>query len=90
MQGIAWWINTITILTVAVSLFRYWFLGRGVDGIKGQCMLQIVSCLLQLGYNCLIYRTNPDLWGSILYQPLLLWGLLMSVKGLKNARPHSD
>jgi hypothetical protein len=86
---VAWWINAITVVTVFISIAKYWWLGQGVDGVRGQCYTQIVACFLQLAYNALIYSNSPELWGSLLYQPLLLWGLFMSVKGLRNADRHS-
>jgi hypothetical protein len=85
MSTVAWWINIISAVTVVISIVKYWYLGKGIYGIKGQCYIQIVACFLQLAYNALIYNHNPELWGSLLYQPLLLWGAIMSLKGLRNA-----
>lgn len=87
--SVAWWINAITVVTVFISIAKYWWLGQGVDGVRGQCYTQFVACGLQLVYNALIYHTNPALWGSLLYQPLLLWGAVMAMKGLKNADKDS-
>lgn len=87
-NNVAWWINVITVVTVLISIVKYWWLGKGVDGVRGQCHAQIVACVLQFVYNVLIYHTNPNLWGSLLYEPLLLWGVVMAMKGLKNADRH--
>lgn len=79
------WVNGITIATVVLSIAKYWYLGKGKDGVVGNCVLQMVACVLQFVYNALIFYINPDLWGSLLYQPLLVFGYLMAIKGLNNA-----
>lgn len=78
-------INLISIITVLVSIAKYWYLGYGNKRVRAVCEWQIIGSLLQMVYNALIVSRDPALWGSTLYQPVLLWGLVMSVKGWRNA-----
>jgi len=77
-------INFITLVTVVLSIVKYWYLGKGKNGILGLCSIQILVSALQIVYNVMVVQINPALWTSYLYIPLLFFGIYAAVKGIGN------
>ena len=77
-------INVVSVITVAVGVAKYWYLGYGNKKIRRVCEYQILGSVLQMAYNWLIITRDPALWGSMLYQPVLVWSIFMSFKGWHN------
>lgn len=71
-------------ITVVLSVVKYWYLGKGKHGILGLCAVQIVVSVLQIVYNVLVVQVSSALWTSYLYIPLLFFGIYAAVKGIGN------
>lgn len=79
-------INIVSVVTVATGIAKYWYLGFGDKKVRAVCEWQIVGAVLQVAYNWMIVTRDPALWGSLLYQPVLVWSIIMSLKGWNNAK----
>lgn len=77
-------INFGSLFIVVVGLYKYWILAEGASRLRRVYSLQIVIGTINFVINGLIVYKHPDVWGTLAFQVVIVWSVLMSIKGLKN------
>lgn len=75
-------INIGSIITVALGFCKYYVLSKGASRLRKVYWLQICIGILGIITNTLIVVRYPSVWGALAFLPLILWAILMSIKGL--------
>jgi hypothetical protein len=77
-------INFGSLFIVVIGIYKYWILAEGASRLRQVFALQIVIGTINFVINGLVVYKHPDVWGTLAFQLVIVWSVLMSIKGLKN------
>jgi hypothetical protein len=81
------WANFLNLVTIALIVYRHWVAAAG--RLRLLYWLMVVGGIVGFVANALVTLIVPSVWSILGYCGLMLWTILMGVKGLARLRKSS-
>ncbi len=80
MTGEAIAVNVCAIIIASAGMAKSWYIAKG--RLRLVYWLMIIMGLFQFVLNSILVAFRPDLWGILAFQFLVVWTIVMGIKGL--------